>query len=144
MRGDIAVDTSVLVEALLATEHGRRFIDMVLAEEIAPYTTALNVTEALYILCRLLGPGEAERRVGMLLDSGYLMVVDPRRVGRSAAMCKCRFPVSMVDCHTLALARDYGMPALFYRVEREFRGILEELEKWVGGSLLFLADGGEL
>lgn len=122
MRGDMALDTSVLLEIALATEEGRGLIKLIVDEELKPHTTSLNITEALYVICRLMGMEEAERRIGLMLDSGYFNVVNADRV-----------PISIVDCHTLALAREYGMPALSYRPEREFEPIIEGAEE-VGGQ----------
>jgi len=104
-----------------------------------PYTSSLNLAEAYYVTCRLLGREEAETRIGLLLRSGYFNVVEAGRIWRTAALCKCRFPISLADCHTLALAKSYGLPPLFYRVEREFEDILGEIEEWVGARLLFLS-----
>ncbi len=93
---------------------------------------------ALYVICRLPGV-EAERRVGLMLDSGHFNVVSASRVSRSAAERKCLFPASIVDRHTLTLARDY-MPALFCRLEWEFKLTLSELERWWAVRYFFLAE----
>ena len=55
MKGDIVLDTSILVEIALATDTGMRLIDYIINERIKPYTTSLNVVEAFYVICRLLG-----------------------------------------------------------------------------------------
>jgi len=140
LEGDIVLDTSVLIEIALATERGKELVGLIVDDVFAPYTTSLNITEVLYVLCRLFGMKEAERRVNLMVDSGYFIIVDSDRISRSAAECRCLFPISIVDCHALALARDYGMPALFYRREREFEPILDDLKEWVGNDIFFLVE----
>ena len=141
LEGGIALDRSVLVEVVLATEGGEELVEMILDDIITPYTTTHNVTEALYVLYRLLGMEEAEKRVSLMVDSGYFKVVSSDRVGRLAAECKCLFPISIVDCHTLALAKRYSVPALFYRLERRLKPMLDDLRRWVGSEILFLGEG---
>ena len=140
LEGDIVLDTSILVEIIFATEKGKELAKLIIDEVITPYTTTLNVTEAIYVMCRLLGMEEAERRVNLMLNTGYFNVVSSDRVGRSAAWCKCLFPISIVDCHTLALAREYNMPVLFYRMEKEFEPIVNDLKKWLGNEIIFLVE----
>ncbi len=52
---------------------------------------------------------EAERRIGLVENSGYLETISSDEIGRSAAECKCRFPISIVDYNTLSLAKTYGI-----------------------------------
>lgn len=134
------LDTSILVEIALATEHGKELVELVIDRVLTPYTTSLNITEALYVICRLLGMNEAEKRVDLIVDSGYFNVVSSDRVSRSAVQCKCLFPVSIVDCHTLALAKEYNLPVLFYRMEREFEPIVGDLKKWIENEIFFLVE----
>jgi len=81
---------------------------------------------------------EAEKRVNCIINSGYFNVVNSDSVSKSAAQCKCLFPISIIDCHTLALAKEYGIPVLFYKLEKEFEPIIDELKKWVGSEILFI------
>jgi len=138
LRGDMVFDTSVLVEVALATDDGREIIDEIVEGNITPYTTTLNITETLYILCKLLGLEEARKRIGLIVDSKYFEIVSSDKVSLEAAECKCMFPVSIVDCHTLALARKHGKPALFYRPEKEFEKIIGKLEKWAKTKIYFI------
>ncbi len=140
LRGDMVLDTSILVEIVFATDIGRELIDHILNDVIRPYTTTLNITETLYIVCRLLGIEEAKKRVNLLVDSGYLEIVNSDNVSLSAAECKCRFPISMVDCHTLALAREYKIPALFYRLENRFKPIVNQLKTWINNEIYFITE----
>ncbi len=140
LRGDIVLDTSVLVEILFATSTGKKLIDHIIDRAITPYTTTLNITEALYILCRLLGMGEASKRINLLLDSGYLEIISSDKISIQAAECKCIFPISIADCHTLALAKEYGIPALFYRLENEFKPILDRLKTWINNEIYFIIE----
>ena len=138
LEGDIVLDTSLLVEIALATERGKKLVKLMIDNVLVPYTTSLNVTETLYVLCRLFGMDKAEKRIDLMVDSGYFNIVSSDRVSRSAAECKCLFPINIVDCHTLALAREYDMPALFYRREKKFEPIVDDLKKWVGNEIFFL------
>lgn len=131
-------DTSILVEILLATENGKQLIDEIVNENITPYTTTLNITETLYILCRLLGLEEAKKRIKLLVNSGYLETVSSDNLSLEAAECKCLFPISIVDCHTLALSRKQGKPALFYKPEKEFKQIISKLETWTKNKIYFI------
>lgn len=140
LRGDMALDTSVLVEVALATSTGRELTEQILSENVRPYVTVLNLAELLYVLCRLLGMGEAEERVKLIVDSNYFEIIGSDDLWRYVADCKCRFAVSLADCHTLALARKYGIPALFYRLESEFKPITAELRAWVGSEVFFIRE----
>ena len=138
IEGDIVLDTSILIEIALATEEGKKLTELIIDEILVPYTTSLNITEALYVICRLFGMKEAEKRVNCIINSGYFNVVNSDSVSKSTAQCKCLFPISIIDCHTLALAKEYGIPVLFYKLEKEFEPIIDELKKWVGSEILFI------
>lgn len=141
LEGDIVLDTSILIEIALVTENGKELTKLIIDDALIPYTTSLNIMETLYVLCRLLGMKEAEKRVDLIINSGYFNIVSSDRVSRSAAQCKCLFPISIVDCHTLALAKEYNLPALFYKMEKEFKPIIDNLKKWVKNEILFLIKG---
>ncbi len=140
LRGDMVVDTSILIEIALATKTGRMLLDNIIDELIKPYTTTLNITETLYIICRILNLDEAKKRLRLIIDSGYFKIISSNKVGMYVAECKCMFPISIVDCHTLALARRYGLPALFYRLEKGFKPIRERLEEWIGNKIYFIVE----
>lgn len=138
LEGDIVIDTSILIEIALATEDGKKLVKLIVDEVLTPYTTSLNIIEALYVLCRLFGMSKAEKRIDLMVDSGYFNIVSSDRIGKSAAECKCLFRISIIDCHTLALAREYNMPVLFYRREKEFEPIVDDLKEWIRNRILFL------
>ncbi len=140
LKGDIVFDTSIIIEIALATTYGKELIKSIIDENITPYTTMLNITEARYILCRLLGIDDSLKRIRLILDSNYFITVNTDELSDLVSMCKCRFPVSLVDCHTLSLAKMMSLPALFYRLEKEFRSIIRELEEWIGNEILFLVE----
>ena len=137
LKGELVLDTSVLIEIALATSTGKKLIDDIINGGIKPYTTSLNIMEALYILCRLLGIDEARKRIDLMKDSGYFEIVNSNEILLEAAECKCLFPISIADCHTLALAKKYGFPALFYKLEKEFVPIIKKLKQWVREEILF-------
>ena len=39
MKGDIVLDTSILIEIALATNTGRKLLDLIVSGDIKPYTT---------------------------------------------------------------------------------------------------------
>lgn len=131
-------DTSVLVEIALATEDGKQLIDEIVGGNITPYTTTLNLTETLYILCRLLGLEEARKRINLMVGSGYFEIVSSDYVSLEAAECKCLFPITIVDCHALALSRKTRKPSLFYGLEKEVKQIVNSLELWTGNKIYFI------
>ena len=140
LKGDIVLDTSILVEIALATDTGMRLIDYIINERIKPYTTSLNVVEAFYVICRLLGKEEARKRISLIKESRYVEIISSDEVNMHAAECKCLFPISIIDCYTLALAKTYELPALFYKLEKEFRPIIEKLKNWINNELKFIIE----
>jgi len=140
LKGDMVFDTSIIIEISLATTYGKELIKSIIEEEIIPYTTMLNITEARYILCRMLGMNESLKRIRLILDSNYFTIVNTDTLSDLVSTCKCRFPVSLADCHTLSLAKKMSLPALFYKLESGFRPIIQELKDWIGNEILFLVE----
>ncbi len=134
----IVLDTSVLLEILMRTPYGVKVTRSIYYGEYEPHTTYLNLAESIYILCRRLGYEEAWKRLEILLDSGYFIVHDLSEIYRYIGECKCRFPISLADCTSLSLAKLLNKPILFFKVEEEFKGVLKELEEWLGLRILFL------
>jgi len=133
LKGSIALDTSVLIEIALATNTGEELIDKILSNEIRPYTTTMNIIELEYVLCRALNNlKEAEKRVNRIINSKYFRIIDPYSLRDTIAECKCLFPISLMDCCSLSLAKTYRIPALFYRIEKEFQKHLETIRRWTG------------
>ena len=138
LKGDMVFDTSIIIEMSLATTYGKELIKSIIKEEIVPYITMLNITEAKYILCRILGIDESLKRIGLILDSNYFTIVNTDTLSDLVSICKCRFPISLADCHTLSLAKKLSLPVLFYKLEKEFRPIVQELKNWINSEILFL------
>ena len=141
LKGDMVFNTSIIIEISLATTYGKELIKSIIEEEIIPYTTMLNITEARYILCRMLGMNESLKRIRLILDSNYFTIVNTDTLSDLVSTCKCRFPVGLADCHTLSLAKKMSLPALFYKLGNEFRPIIQELKDWIGNEILFLVEG---
>lgn len=74
----------------------------------------------------------ASRRMQALLESGAVIVVEDDEVWGQAAECKCRVPVSLGDCYTLATAKKYGAKPLFLRPERELIENAGSVAEWLG------------
>ena len=140
LKGDMVLDTSVLIEIALASTIGKKLIDRIINGEIKPYTTTLNIIEAMYVICRLLGMNEAKKRIDLLKESGYIEIISSTNISIEVAECKCLFPISIADCHTLALAKTYRIPPLFYRLEKEFEPIIEKIKQWINNEVRFVIE----
>ncbi|MEM1908095.1 MAG: hypothetical protein QXH81_04090 [Thermofilaceae archaeon] len=47
--------------------------------------------------------------------------------------------MSIAGRYALALAKQYSIPALFYKPEKGLQPILEKVKEWIGDEILFLA-----
>ncbi len=106
LKGELVLDTSILIEIALATSTGKKLIDDIINGGIKPYTTSLNIMEALYILCRLLSIDEARKRIDLMKDSGYFEIVNSNEILLEAAECKCLFPISIPTATRLHLLKN--------------------------------------
>ena len=82
--------------------------------------------------CRLWGWEKALQRMQVLLDSKTITIVEDEKIWDHAADCKCRIPISLGDCHTLALAKKYNITPLFLRLEKEIQNNKELIKEWLG------------
>ena len=141
LRGSYALDASVLIEILAGSSLVKDLVEAIVSGDGEAYAARLSLTEALYVTCRLWGLDEASRRMNMLLGSRLIAVIEDRSVWRLAASCKCRVPVSLGDCYTLAAAKAYGLRPLFLRPERELVRHGERVRRWLGADPVFLVEG---
>ena len=105
------------------------------AGEVVAYAARLSLSEALYVACRLWGRETAYSRMRILLDSGAFTIVEDDEVWEYAADCKCRLPISLGDCYTLATAKKYRVRPLFLKPEREITVNEARLREWLGPGL---------
>ena len=131
MNGDsvsrrFALDSSVIIEMLLASDLSKEFVGALTSELVEGKTSEVNLAEAEYILCRKLGAETAREKISNLRDSNYVMVVDTEQASRIAARIKCSRALALADCYTLATAKLAGLKALFAFREAE---LVHEIEK---------------
>ncbi len=101
----LVLDASVLIELLAGSKAVEKIALDAIEERVELLAARLSLTEALYVACRLWGRGLASERLRLLLESGYITIVEDDRVWELAAECKCRIPVALGDCFTLATAK---------------------------------------
>ena len=131
-RRGYALDASVLIEILAGSDIIRELVDAIIAGDVEPYAVRLGLTEALYITCRLWGRDRALQRMGVLMESETITIIEDHEVWEHAADCKCKIPISLGDCYTLAAAKKYGLTPLFLKPERELKRNKGRIEEWLG------------
>ncbi len=136
-----ALDASVLVELLAGSPVARRLAEGLVEGSVEAYAARLSLTEAFYVACRLWGRERAEERVNLLLESGVVEIVEDEKLWEYAGDCKCRIPIALGDCYTLATAKLYAAKPLFLRPEREIMENLERVRAWLGDTPEFLTGG---
>ena len=133
-----ALDASVLVELLAGSPVARRLAEDLAGGRIEAYAARLSLTEAFYVTCRLWGREKAEERLNLLIDSGVVEIVEDERLWEYAGDCKCRIPIALGDCYTLATAKLYAAKPLFLRPERELVENISRVRDWLRDTPEFL------
>jgi predicted nucleic acid-binding protein len=137
LEGIFVLDAGVLIELVLFTDKAAGLFKAMIDEKVTVKTTELATTELRYILCRKLGIEESRERVGKLLKSGYIEVVDAP-LGELASEYKCKRSISLADCYSISLAKAISAPVLFAAKEEE---LLREMDrKPFDVEILFLED----
>ncbi len=119
LSGNTVFDTGVLLELALGSPESKKLKDDVLNGRVVPVTGELNVSELSYILCRRVGPEDAERSVGFLRRARQFRILPPAIFLQAAARMKCERSLSIVDCVTLAMGEALGAPVVLARHEKE-------------------------
>ena len=135
-----ALDASVLIEVLAGSPVARSLAESLAAGEIEAYAARFTLSEAFYVTCRLWGRERAEERMTLLLESGVIEIVEDEKLWEYAGDCKCRIPVAIGDCYTLATAKLYAAKPLFLRPEREIIENMERIRAWLGDQPEFLTE----
>ena len=117
--GNLAFDSSVLVEILSDSELGRSIYARLQDDDVIARTSWVNISEASYILCRKVGHEKARAAAQNLLDSGFIRVEEDERIHALASEIKCERAISLVDCYTFAVAQVTGSVPVFARQEKE-------------------------
>ena len=133
-----ALDASVLIEILAGSPITERLVRMIVEGSVEAYAARLSLSEAYYVACRMWGREKAEERIGILLASGAISIVEDEKLWEYAGDCKCKIPVALGDCYTLATAKLYAAKPLFLRPEREILENLEKIREWLGDTPEYL------
>jgi uncharacterized protein with PIN domain len=121
-----SLDSGVLIEMLLGTPTGRIFSGSLLSDSpITAYTSHFNLTEAEYVLCRMLGQTQARSKVDNLVRSNYINLTDAGRLYANAAEIKYERALALGECYTIANAKVTGSTALFAFREEELNREME-------------------
>ncbi len=136
----LVLDASVVIEILAGSPAVKQLVTDVVEGRLEAYVPRLGLVEALYVTCRLWGAERARERLRALLDSEMLEIVEDTEVWELAAECKCRVPVSLGDCYTLATAKKLHVAPLFLRPERELEENMDRIVRWLGHRPLYLLD----
>lgn len=140
----MALDASVIIELMAGSRIVKRLAEELVKGAVDAYAARLSLTEAFYVACRLWGRETAEERILLLLDSGLVEIVEDEHLWVYAADCKCRIPVALGDCFTLATAKLYAATPLFLRPEREITRNLERIGEWLGRKPEFILAPGSV
>jgi len=119
VNGSYALDTSVIIEMLVASSLGKWVMNALIADSAQAYTSDVNLSEAEYVLCRKLGPEESRSKIDNLKNSNYVTVANSEQVSRIAAQIKCKRPISLADCFCLATGEATASRPLFAFREKE-------------------------
>ncbi|BES82360.1 hypothetical protein [Pyrodictium abyssi] len=65
-------------------------------------------------------------------------IIEDEEVWSLAASCKCRIPISLGDCYTLAAAKRYRLRPLFLKPEKELLESAERIRQWLDGDPEYL------
>jgi predicted nucleic acid-binding protein len=114
------------MEMLVGTPNGRMMSGSLLSNSIVTYACHYNLSEAEYILCRILGRTQARSKVDNLVRSNYINLTDADRLYAKAAEIKCERALALGDCYTIANAKVTNSAALFAFQEEE---LSREIEK---------------
>ena len=137
----VALDSSVLIEIVAGSHSVKRLVEDIARGLIEAYTSSLNMVEVLYITCRMWGKEEALRRFSKLLESRMIAVVDLESLLFEIVECKCKIPLSLGDCATLALAKKHRLTPLFLRMEKDLRTAGGRIREWLDLELGFVLGG---
>jgi len=124
--GSVALDSSVLIELIEATERGAAVLEALSSRRSTSHVSWVNLMETEYIVCRKVGHDKARKSVEALVESGFLIIDDGPLVHQTAASIKCERSISVVDCYTFAVAEVTSSVPVFASEEAE---IVREMKK---------------
>ena len=140
LRGNIALDSSVLIEYLMGTRTGeilKEYFETLKPEEKVS-CSLLTISEVFYVLCRLRGEKFAEEKVNDILASRVLDICDSAEAAVKTGKIKCERGISLADCSCIAVAEMTNAKAVFAKREKE---LAKEMEKKpFNVEIIFLQD----
>ena len=128
LRGNIALDSSVLIEYLMGTKTGetiKEYFETLKPEETVS-CSILTIAEIFYVLCRLRGAAFAADKIDDMLKSQALEVYNTTELAIRTGKIKCERAVSLADCSCIATAELANAKAVFARKEKE---LVKEMER---------------
>ena len=90
----------------------------------------VTLSETLYVLCRKESISRSAEYIKQIVKQSYSIVPSEDLMGL-AGQFKCRFPIALADCWTLATARQNQIPCLFAMREDEIIKQLVKLQEEV-------------
>jgi predicted nucleic acid-binding protein len=140
LRGNIALDSSVLIEYLTGTKTGeilKQYFETLKPEEKVS-CSLLTISEVFYVLCRLRGAKFAEEKINDMLTSRVLDICDSAEIAVRTGKIKCERSISLADCSCIAVAEMANAKAVFAKKEKE---LVKEIEKKpFNREIIFLQD----
>lgn len=128
LRGNIALDSSALIEYLMGTKAGetiKEYFETLKPEETAN-CSILAISEIFYILCRLKGVAFAEEKIDDMIKSQVLRIYNTTELAIETGKIKCERAVSIADCSCIATGKLSNAKAVFARKEKE---LIKEIER---------------
>jgi len=126
----IAVDTGVLIEVLEDSTLGKAFFHEILENPQFKtfYISPLVDMELKYIFCRKSGYQNAKEFVSEFLKD--FIIYSESELRDEAFHLKCKFPISIADCYSLAIGKIRIIP-VYMKKEEEIGQVLDELSSVV-------------
>jgi predicted nucleic acid-binding protein len=88
------------------------------------YISALVKVELLYITCRLSGWKKAKKTIEEFLSN--FVILRAADLDEIAAQIKCRVPIALADCYTLAIGKLLSVPT-YFSSEKELTENIKEI-----------------
>lgn len=149
----IVLDTSVIVEYIVANSPWRGLLTRILSGSLTGYykvyISTVTLAETFYIAKRIYEvtnakkPEKAAENLLYFLEKhrGITIVPPDHHIALEAGRIKSRYKVSLADSFVIATAKILKANPLFKKVEKELKPILDELKREYG--LIILKDLSE-